>query len=286
MASATQTQPADWDKFADTFRALVEEGPGIPPAKAMLSSVDKILPFCEATTVLDIGCGPGQITNLLLKKYGTALSKDTTVIAADNSSTMLEKIEEAKSVSLAHGTGSLWEKVRSQLCDVQEMPAIASGSISHVLAGFVLFFPPGTQKTMSEVSRVLKPGGVMSSTSWKSSEWMDISMMMKVVRPDTPTPKFDPDWMSVDGVQRIFGNAGYEKIEVSAVETFWDYESPEAIVNIILGFPFSQMVMKSWSPEEIESYKALGVGFLEEKYGRGPGTMKGACILGTGCKAQ
>ena len=100
----------------------------------MIEESDSIFLFSNATTILDIGCGPGQVTNLLLKTYGTVLPEDATIIAGDISPAMLDKIEKCKAQLLAADASSPWNKVRSILCNVQDMFEILDGSISHVTA--------------------------------------------------------------------------------------------------------------------------------------------------------
>jgi ubiquinone/menaquinone biosynthesis C-methylase UbiE len=250
----------------------------------MLAESNSIFPFSNATTILDIGCGPGQVTNLLLKTYGTALPEDATIIAGDISPAMLDEIEKRKSQLLVADASSPWKKVRSMLCNVQDMSEIPDGSISHVTAGLVLFFLLNAQDTMKEIKRVLMPGGVVSFSAWKRGDWIDVTGFVKVVRPDFTMLDFDPAWSSADGVRGILETSGFGNVDAHYVESEWEYESPEKIVDYLFAFPGLQQMMNSWTTTEVEEIKSRGIGLLKEKYGHGHGFMKGTAVVGIGRK--
>jgi ubiquinone/menaquinone biosynthesis C-methylase UbiE len=250
----------------------------------MLEESNYIFPFSKATTILDIGCGPGQVTNLLLKTYSTALPEHATIITGDISPAMLDEIGKRKAQLLAADASSPWKKVRSMLCNVQDMSEIQDASISHVTAGLVLFFLPNAQDTMKEIKRVLMPGGVVSFSAWKRGDWIDVTGFIKVVRPDFTMLEFDPAWSSADGVRGILETAGFGHIDAQYVESEWEYESPEKIVDYLFAFPGLQQMMNSWTTKEVEEIKSRVIAYLKEKYGNGHGFMKGTAIVGIGRK--
>ena len=63
---------------------LAMDGPGIPPAQDMARSGSTAYPFISALTVLDIGCGPGQITNEVLRAHGSTLPETARLVATDS----------------------------------------------------------------------------------------------------------------------------------------------------------------------------------------------------------
>jgi ubiquinone/menaquinone biosynthesis C-methylase UbiE len=250
----------------------------------MLAESDSIFPFSSATTILDIGYGPGQVTNLLLKTYGTALPEHATIIAGDISPVMLDEIEKRKTQLLATDPSSQWKKVRSMLCNVQDMSEIPDRFISRVTAGLVLFFLPNVQDTMKEIKRVLMPGGVISFSAWKRGDWINVTGFVKVVRPDFTMLDFDPAWSSSDSVREILETSRFENIDAHYVESEWEYESPEKIVDYLFAFPGLQQLMNSWKTKEIEEVKSRGIAYLKEKYGSGHGFMKGTAVVGVSRK--
>ncbi|KAF4629234.1 hypothetical protein G7Y89_g8907 [Cudoniella acicularis] len=103
--SETQTgnnNKEEWTTFAPSLLKLARDGPGIISVQSMVKTAHSLSPFTSALTILDIGCGPGQITNELLTAYGSA-----------------EEI----------GKGNkLWEKVEMVECDARDLTAFEDGS--------------------------------------------------------------------------------------------------------------------------------------------------------------
>ncbi len=88
--------------------------------------------------LLEVGCGPGE----LAKRVADELGADVT--ALDISSRMVE---------LARTRG-----VDAHVGDVQELP-FTDGSFDCVVAAWVLFHVPDLDRGLSEIARVLRPGG-------------------------------------------------------------------------------------------------------------------------------
>lgn len=90
--------------------------------------------------MLEVGCGWGELAARIEDEVGCA------VVAVDLSPRMVE---------LARERG-----VDAHVADVQEMP-FADASIDVVVAAWMLYHVPDLDRGLSEIARVLRPGGVL-----------------------------------------------------------------------------------------------------------------------------
>jgi SAM-dependent methyltransferase len=114
-----------------TYRELIE---GVNPEEAIFEAVRQASP----ERFLDAGCGMGELAERVQRELGA------TVCAVDISPRMVE-------LTKARG-------VDAQVADVQELP-FEDGSFDCVAANWVLYHVPDLDKGVSEVARVLRPGG-------------------------------------------------------------------------------------------------------------------------------
>lgn len=105
----------------------------------------RMLPYRVHAAALDIATGTGDIAEALAEKY-----TDTRVIALDLNPEML-----------ARAKGRLRrfaDRIEILEADMAEMP-LESGSVSVVTGGYALRNAPSLSKAVSEIARVLSPGG-------------------------------------------------------------------------------------------------------------------------------
>ncbi|WP_157063402.1 class I SAM-dependent methyltransferase [Luteipulveratus mongoliensis] len=108
---------------------------GLQPQDFALARIVEVKP----STVLEIGCGTGEFAAHL-----TAALPDATVTATDQSARMVE-------LTLERG-------VQAEVVDATDLP-FADGSFDAVCAMWMLYHVPELDRTLSEVRRVLRPGG-------------------------------------------------------------------------------------------------------------------------------
>jgi SAM-dependent methyltransferase len=115
------------------------EGPSAPDA--VFQAVAEVAP----TSVLEVGCGPGELAARIAHELGAVVS------AIDSSPRMVE-------LALARG-------VEAQLADVQALP-FADGSFDCVVAAWMLYHVPDLDRGLDEIRRVLRPNGrLVASTN-------------------------------------------------------------------------------------------------------------------------
>jgi ubiquinone/menaquinone biosynthesis C-methylase UbiE len=115
----------------EIYRDLLE---GPSAEEAIFVAVAEVAP----QRVLDIGCGTGETAERIARELGCE------VIAADQSGRMVE---------LARERG-----LDARVADIQALP-FADSEFDCVVAGWVLYHVQDRERAISEVARVLRPGG-------------------------------------------------------------------------------------------------------------------------------
>jgi len=108
------------------------------------------LKIARGNRVLEVGCGPGTLWFPNLGRI-----PDATFILSDFSAGM---------VTEAHKQLGTDHRFRFVVCDAQEIP-LAEGTCDSVIANHVLFFLPNIPQALSEIQRVLMPGGRFYATT-------------------------------------------------------------------------------------------------------------------------
>lgn len=109
--------------------------------------------------ILDLGCGMGTTLIKLVKEY----KKGELFIGVDFSDQMIKRARE-NSLELSK---ELQEKLGFFVTDVQELPYM-NNKFDLIYSECVLNLVPNRDKVMSEVNRVLKPGGTFIYTDFAS----------------------------------------------------------------------------------------------------------------------
>lgn len=169
------SNPSHWDNTAAEYEKMPIQEPLAIPCTRMLDFVNATLPFSTASTILDIGCGPGTLPTLLFKKYGEHIPQTAKLIATDFSAGMVEAAKLRKEKEMhsddIHVT-NCWARLDLDVMDAQNLEKIATNSVSHLMGSLVYFMLPDYKKGLSEAHRVLSDGGIFACTSWAKVGWM------------------------------------------------------------------------------------------------------------------
>ena len=102
--------------------------------------------------VVDVGCGPGALTAELVKRLG-----DDSVVAVDPSEPFVEAVRERH------------PRVEVHRADAERLP-LPNDTFDAALAQLVVHFMPDPVAGLRDMSRVVKPGGVVAACVWDFDE--------------------------------------------------------------------------------------------------------------------
>lgn len=266
---------------------LAADGPGVAPAQDMVKASNAAYPFSSALTILDIGCGPGQITNEVLKSHGSELPSSARLVANDLSPGMIEQVDKRKAEEIEKGNSD-WSKVETMTCNATDLSAFPDKSVSHAMAGFVLFMVPQARTALEEVRRVLTDengGGIFQVSSWEGSEWQELMGFPGKVRPDRVMPQMPATWRTVEGVRAELETTGFKDVEVHKTEAYMPFESYDEVARFILTkFPIMGKMTAEFTQEELHKTRDLMVDYIKSKHPSSPGKLVGTAIIGVGRK--
>jgi SAM-dependent methyltransferase len=122
------------EKNLTARKSLYDEVDGDDARELAFQAVRESAPH----SVLEVGCGEGELAERMQRELGVE------VIALDQSARMVE-------LARAH-------RVDARVGDVQALP-FEDGSFDAAVAAWVLFHVPALERGVSELARVLRPGG-------------------------------------------------------------------------------------------------------------------------------
>jgi SAM-dependent methyltransferase len=186
-------------KRNEIFRALIE-GPN--PEDVALEAAAEVKP----KRVLDVGCGPGALTQRFIDELGAD------VCAIDTSERM---------VDLARERG-----IDARVADAEALP-YDDGSFDLVFAGWVLYHVPGLTKAISECARVLHGDGRLVASTYRED---NIAELWELIDPSMQ-PR-DPLTFSHRNGEELLSTAfgRVERRDVEATLVFPDSDSMRAFV--------------------------------------------------------
>jgi len=287
MASQLKVGKEDWAKFAPAFTRLLNEGPGIITARDILRYVDAASPLSKTTNFVDVGCGPGQVTGVLVQQYGSRLLKSAKIIALDNSPEMIQQLKARIEPGIAAGEAA-WRSVEVRVDDAHELKSIPSESVSHLVGSLVYFLLPQPRKAMEAARRVLTSkngGGVFAMSTMIDAEWTRAIGFVKAVRPDKNLPMPNACWRSKEGLRGELEATGFRNVQVFEAPSYMPFEDHEEIVKyLVSSLPPMRMLTADMTKEEIQKVVNMTTGWLRKKYPTTPARMVGTALIAVGRK--
>ncbi|KAF7617450.1 methyltransferase family protein [Aspergillus flavus] len=285
---------SDWDTTASEYSKVPLEGPLLIPCKRMINALQNTLSFSSATTILDIGCGPGTAISLLIEDYGHHIPPGTRLVATDYSAGMVAETRARRDSKIIAGgdNPNCWDRLETLVVDAQDLSPFPSNSVSHIMGSLVYFMLPDPMKGLIEAHRVLQAGGVFACTSWAKVEWMELLVQaVHKVRPvgkdnnstqPRETSLIPTHWKDAAGVKEELESAGFRDVHTEYVEFNWAVEDNNKFAEMMCtsSNPGSKMVLGDLTAEEQYHVCKEYAKILEEN----GNVCKGVAVLGVGRK--
>ena len=128
-------------------------------------------------------------------------------------------------------------------------------SFDMILSTFGVMFAPDRQRALSELLRVLKPGGKIGLATWWSNT--DVRISAVFARYETPAlTKTSPNpWTSEEGLQDLFGDA-LGSLHITPMQVMYRFATPAAYADTMLArYPPWKRFADSLEPETVKKLK-------------------------------
>ncbi len=175
-----------------------------------------------ARTWLDVGCGTGSLTRLILETY-----QPKEIFAIDSSSDFISNAQRSITNPSAHFKVSLAQSLEMD-----------SNSVDTAVSGLVLNFVPEPKAAILEMMRVAKPGGQIGIFLWDYAEGMHMLRYFWDAAVELNSQAKDLDegirfpLCRKGGLESLVREAGLKQIESTSIEVrtvfqnFNDYWQP------------------------------------------------------------
>jgi SAM-dependent methyltransferase len=180
-------------------------------------------PFADAAGVvegqqaLDVGCGPGALTGVLVARLG----RDA-VWACDPSPSFRDECA-------ARHPGVVVKLGRAESIPFED------DSVDHAMAQLVLHFVSEPHRAASEMARVVRPGGTVSACVWDFDEGMEMLRgfwdAALSIDPDAPDEARTMRFGRPGEIAELFRSAGIEDIVESTLGVSSTYTSFDELWN-------------------------------------------------------
>ncbi len=178
----------------------------MPTAEVLLDAVGP----APGWTLVDVGCGTGNVAL-------AAAARGAAAIGVDPSARLIER---ARARAAREGADS-----RFLVGEAALLP-LADAQVDAAVSAFGVIFAPDPARSVVEMLRVTRPGGVIGLTSWLPSG--AVVEAGRVLRQTLPAEEPMPPWDDPDWIRELFTTAGATGVEVMTAEIALTAPSPEA----------------------------------------------------------
>lgn len=187
-------------------------------------------------SILDIGSGPGEPSCTLAAAFPAAKITCTDVAPDMNAKAKARADKKGVKVSAF------------SVCGGEDLSQFADSSFDFVTMNFALMFVPDRAKSLDECARVLKPGGKVLSTVWKTNSFMVAvgnAMSQFTGEPPGTPPPVNPMALKAENAQEELAKGAGLEVVHSEVANVFIVCKDEAIVRacslIVMGPKLKEM---------------------------------------------
>jgi len=227
--------------------AAYEQGMGIWSRLVGEVFLDWLAPPPNLSWV-DVGCGNGAFTELL-----AARAAPGEINALDPSGAQLQ---------FARGRPGL-ERATFQQGGAEALP-YADHRFDAAVMALVIFFVPDPAKGVSEMARVVRPGGLVCAYAWEIPEGIPFRPMIAelgalgIAHPLPPNPKAS----RMGALQALWRGAGLERIETRAITVERRFPEFEDYWRAVTAMSATKPLLDAMSPADLDRLKQRVRGHL------------------------
>ncbi|HEX7171485.1 MAG TPA: methyltransferase domain-containing protein [Candidatus Limnocylindria bacterium] len=198
--------PAPYDTYATDYRGWW--APVIAPAAVrVLDRLDGLLPAEAPATLVDIGTGTGTLALAALRRWPRVR-----VIGVDPARRLLDFAEaDARAAGLT-------DRLTVETGSADRLP-IPDGGADAAMSSFVLQLVPNRAAAVREAYRILRPGGVFASLTWRADEGpfepedaFDDALDALRITPPKPKTGVGHSYPSATGAAAELRRAGFRSV--------------------------------------------------------------------------
>ena len=225
------------------------------PATEMMLDLVKV---AEGSRVLDVGAGAGDSTLVAAQRVGSS----GRVLATDISASMLEiAAESARQVGL--------NNVDTRVMDAQRLD-LEPDSFDAAISRNCLMLIPNYQQALTEIRRVLKPGGRFAAIVFSTPDrcpYLSIphAVVFRVGRLTAPAPeRFGEFRLGAPGMlEDAYRTAGFQEVSVHTVPIRRRFPSLAEAMQYTRGpLPLRELMVRLSDAEQVQAWaeieRALG----------------------------
>jgi len=240
----------------------------------------------EPFVLLDGACGTGIVTAKAYELVDKATMEQSEVLCGDIAPPMLEAVKQRIALEK-------WDNVQVQIVNFME-PKLPDAKFTHALINFGFMLVEKDSAAIKEHLRILKSGGILAVTTWKTIGWVDD---VKAAFEAAGLPSI-PDrdgalqilnkapWDDPSYIKSEFEAAGFTKVQVEVLPKLITEETQEFVNGFV---PMLMMLLRMfWSEDTIkENAGAIKIAleeYLTGKFGSTYG-VEMVALLTTATKA-
>ena len=201
-----------WDQVSDGYHNHWEH-----LTTQVIPNILDLVKVAQNTTLLDVACGPGYVSDL-------ASQKGAKTIGVDLSGEMIGLAERNN------------PKLRFQTADAENLP-FEDAAFEVVTINFGVLHFPNADKALAEAFRVLKPKGRLAFTAWSGPENSAIGIAMEAVSKfgslDVDLPAGPPifRFASHEECARTVAEIGFASCHCEGHLLHWTLPSPDSLMD-------------------------------------------------------
>ncbi|KAJ2963350.1 hypothetical protein NQZ79_g1734 [Umbelopsis isabellina] len=251
--------PDNWSKTMDDYLAFAHKGT-LVFAKGALDFSGVVAK--NGIKILDVGCGTGAMVQAIVEKFGPQC--DAKILATDFAQGMVDAVEKR---SKSDG----WINVQTQVQNAMAM-TLSDSSFDAVFCVFCVMLLPDPAKALSEMLRVVVPGGTVTCVTWNAQGLLP--MMQKAIAMTKNLPQEVPPafrgWVHVDFNKEQLQTAGFRDVravQVPGMLPLARKDIGEFVESLPRNPGMKAGALGDFSEEDINTFKAHLKNIIIESFG-------------------